>query len=206
MKKQIKKKRNYSKLNPLAPREFAMTFDIDKVNQCLDDWYTQNNDDTLTENSAPLSVVADAYHGDLLLCLKHGLIVTEAKWQITLQHYFEHLEPGTQYTQIDPETGCNIQSIVEVKYEMDEPIAFADFRDGHPDCKVKRGDGLRVRWQGINVEVNKNLQHQAPPNSRLIRSIGEVKAVTRFKNIGCYMDFIAIKKAVFMGVTKWCEN
>lgn len=199
-----RKNRKPKKFNPLAQREFAMTFDIDEVNARLDQWYEQSGidlkDPNTPESKTPLSVVADVYHGDLIICLKHGLIVKEAKWQIELQHYYEHLEPGTQYTQIDPETGCSIQSIVEVKYSMEEPTTFADFRDGHPDCKVKRGDGLRVRWQGINIELNKTLQHQAPPNSRLIKSIGKVKAVTRFKDLSCYMDFLALKKAVFMGV------
>ncbi|WOE32769.1 MULTISPECIES: hypothetical protein [unclassified Acinetobacter] len=149
-----------------------MTFNIDDVNENIDQWREENNlaDKELT----PKHVVYEVYHGDLIICLKNLLIPLEQEWFLGVDSHYYNAETDEVLT-------------VPTQFQMPK-MSFEEFRFGS-DLKVDRGHGLKTRWKGINDELNEILLSEVPVGFERVRSDALLRVETRFNNTEDYLYF-----------------
>lgn len=174
---QITKSKAYQK------HVLEMTFNIDEVNDSIDEWRAENGlaDKELT----PKHVVYDVYHGDLIICLKNLLIPLEQEWFLGVDTHYYNAETDDVMT-------------VPTQFQMPK-MSFHDFRFGS-DLKVDRGAGIKTRWKGINDELNQILLAEVPEGYERVRSDALFRVETAFNSVADYMYFKQAKQLREQGV------
>lgn len=174
---QITKSKAYQK------HTLEMTFNIDEVNNHIDEWREENNmaDKELT----PKHVVYDVYHGDLIIALKNLLIPLEQEWFLGVDSHYYNAETDEVLT-------------VPTQFQMPK-MSFEQFRFGS-DLKVDRGAGIKTRWKGVNDELNQILEHEVPKGFERVRSDALFRVETAFNNVADYLYFKQAKQLREQGV------
>lgn len=174
---QITKSKAYQK------HVLEMTFNIDEVNEHIDEWRAENGlaDKELT----PKHVVYDVYHGDLIIALKNLLIPLEQEWFLGVDtHYYNE----------------DTDEVLTVPTQFQMPLmSFEQFRFGC-DLKVDRGAGIKTRWKGINPELNEILEQEVPEGFDRVRSDALFRVETAFNNVADYLYFKQAKMLRAQGV------
>lgn len=174
---QITKSKAYQK------HVLEMTFNIDEVNEHIDEWRAEN--DLADKELTPKHVVYDVYHGDLIIALKNLLIPLEQEWFLGVDtHYYNK----------------DTDEVLTVPTQFQMPLmSFEQFRFGC-DLKVDRGAGIKTRWKGINPELNEILEQEVPEGFDRVRSDALFRVETAFNNVADYLYFKQAKMLRAQGV------
>lgn len=163
----------------IKPQYFEMIFNVDEVNQKIDQYRDEAGLEDVEET--PSWVVYSVYHGDLIILLKEVLIPLEQEWFFGIDsHYFNY------------ETG----DVITLPLQIQTPkMTWKEFRFGSTK-HVDRGAGIKTRWKGIGLEIDEFMESDAPEGYTRIRSDAKVSVMTGFSNSDCQNEFNFIKKII----------
>ena len=169
----------YYDRDAIKPRYFEMVFDVDTVNQVIDDYRVEHN--LADAEETPPHVVYSVYHGDLIILLKEVLIPLEQEWFFGIDSHFYNYETDEVQT---------------VPLQIQTPkMSWKEFRFGSTK-HVERGHGLRTRWRGIGEEIEEFLEKETPAGFKRIRSDVKVSIETGFSDYNCQREFEFIKNII----------